>query len=155
MPELFAQAFARGGIIACRTLPRNIAALGGGLVENVVGRLNQSRAFKFAQKIAGADQADPLIDHGAALPDIAVFEQEQGLRGKIAPQKSFHRFYRGLFAKATNGAAFLQAALLVNARIGRDDPHHVEMAVDPFNDLLGSGRATHAGRLDRHGVGNA
>jgi hypothetical protein len=45
--QLFAQALACCRVLSRRTLPLDIATLQGGLVENVIGRLDQSRGLKF------------------------------------------------------------------------------------------------------------
>ncbi len=55
--ELLAQAPARSGVISRLTLPLDIAPALCGLVKNVVGRLNETGRFEFAQEIARGDEA--------------------------------------------------------------------------------------------------
>jgi hypothetical protein len=60
------QSIARSGILAGAPLPFHIATLCSGLIQDVVSRLDQPCTFKLAQKIAGTDDPDPVIDNGAA-----------------------------------------------------------------------------------------
>lgn len=94
----------------------DVAALSGRLVENMVGRLDQMRRFKLAQKIARADQVDAFIDNRAAAFEIRVLKKQKGARLRIGAQKPLQRLDRGLFAKAAYRAAFVEAALLVDGR---------------------------------------
>jgi hypothetical protein len=75
--ELIAQALARRRTLPGQALPPDIAAARGGLVEDVIGRLDEARRFQLAQKILGADQTDALIDDGAPPLDVAVLEQQE------------------------------------------------------------------------------
>jgi len=153
--KLPAQAFTRGGIPARHPLPFHVAALRGCLIENVVGGLNQVSLLKLAQKIACADQADTFIDDGTTLLDIAVLEQQQRFRGWIAAKKSLQYFDRRLLAEPTDRAAFFKTPLLINPNIGRNDPDHIQMRVNPFHDLLSAGDTMNACRFDINGVRDA
>ena len=70
-------------------------------------------------------------------------------------KEAVERFNCCLFAKPANGTPFFEAALLVNADIGRHDLHHIEMGIDPFDDLLGSRCAMNARRLEKNRVRDA
>ena len=144
---MFPEPFARRGILFRTALPRDIAALRGSLVENVVGRLNGAGRVELAQEIAGADQAHPLINDGAPLLDIGVLEQQQCLGGGVAAQQSAEGFDRRLLAEPANRTALLEPPLLVDVDIGRGDLHRAEMVVDPGDDLLRARRA-----MDLRGV---
>ncbi len=87
--------------------------------------------------------------------NVAIFEQEERFGCGITSQKTLKGFNRGLLAKATNGAAFLQTPLLVNTDIGWNDSHGIQMIVDPFNNPVSSGRAMHAGSFDVDSIRDA
>jgi hypothetical protein len=74
----------------------------------------------------GSD-ADAFIDDDTASLNVAILKQQQGFGGRIAAQEAVERFNGCLFAKPANGTPFFEAALLVNADIGRHDLHHIEM----------------------------
>jgi len=67
--------------------------------------LDQSRCFKLTQKIARADQSNPLIDDRPAFLDVGVFEQKQCFGIRVGAKKSFKRLHGGQFAKPANGTA--------------------------------------------------
>jgi hypothetical protein len=54
--------------------------------------------------------------------------------------------------QASRRAAFVETALLVNADIGRNDPPHVEMIVDPRDNAIRAGRPR---RLGINRIGDA
>jgi len=89
-----------------------------------------------------------LIHDRTPLLDVGVFEQEQRLGSRIATKESLQDFDSGLLTEAPGRAPFLQAPLLVNADIGGDDLHQIQMGVDPFDYLLGSRRAMNARSLN-------
>ena len=53
--------------------------------------------------------------------------------------ETFEGLDRGLFAKASRRAAFVETAPLVDADIGRNDPHHIEMIVDRRDNAISPG----------------
>src|ERR1700730_4541251 len=67
--KLFSQTLARCGLFPRLSLTLDIAALRGGLIEDVVRRLDQSCRLKLAQEIACAYQADAFLDDRATLFD--------------------------------------------------------------------------------------
>ncbi len=114
--------------------------------------MDQPGCFELAQEITGADDTDAFIDDDTASLNVAALKQQQRFGGRIAAQEAVERFNGCLFAKPANGTPFFAAALLVDADIGRHDLHHVEMGIDPFDDLLGSRRAVNARRLEKNHV---
>jgi hypothetical protein len=134
-------------------LALDVTAVGGGLIEDVIARLNQPRSFELTQKIAGADQTCPFIDNGAPFHDIAVLEQQQCFRGGIEAKEPLQGFNGRLPTHTPSRSAFFEAALLIDGNIRRDDPDHLKISVDPFDNLFGARRAVNAGRFDADRVG--
>ena len=136
-------------------LALNVATLSRRLIENTIGGLDQTARLELPQKIARADQIGALIDDGAPALDVGIFEKQKRASLRVRAQKSVQRLDRGLLAKAANRTAFVQAALLVDADVGRNDTDPVEMFVDPRDDPVDSWRAAHSRRLDIDRVRNA
>src|SRR5882724_8638320 len=63
-PKLLPHPFTRDCVAAGSALPFHVAASRGGLVQNMVRRLDEPGRLQFTQEIASADQTDPLIDDG-------------------------------------------------------------------------------------------
>lgn len=112
MHQLSTQSITRRAVLIGGTLPFDVVALCRGLIEDAVGGLDQPGCFQLAQKIAGADQADTLIDDGAAALDVGILEQQQRLGGRVGAQEPVQRLDGSLFAEAADRATLLQAALL-------------------------------------------
>src|SRR5258708_6554140 len=70
--QLPAESFTRRAVLIGGALPFDVASLRSGLIEDAVGGLDQPGCFQLAQEIAGADQADTLIDDGAAALDVGI-----------------------------------------------------------------------------------
>jgi len=59
------------------------------------------------------------------------------------------------FTKPSNGAALFQTPLLVDTDIGRNDPNHIQVVVDPFYDLLSARRTVYPSRLNVNRIRDA
>ncbi len=156
-PKLPAQAqTCRGvGVGASLTLPLHIAPALCGSIKNVVGRLNEASRFKFAQEIAGGDEAHTFIDNDLASGNVGILKQQQRLGCRIALKKAIQHLQRRLFAEGASGPAFLETPLLVDPDFRRYNPNLLKMGVHPFDDLSGSSSSANPRRLNIDGVGNA
>ncbi len=154
MAELPPEPFAGLRVAARLALTLDVATSLGGLIQNLIGRLDESGCFEFAQKVPGADQTGAFIDDRSAFGDITILEQQKGFGFGIGREIPIQGLDRCLFAKTQCRAALFDPPLLVNADIRRDNPHGVWVSVDPFDDLFRPRRAMNARSFDINRVGN-
>ena len=109
-PKMVLKPFAAFKIADRFALTPDVAALNGGPIEDVIGRLDQARRFKFPQEIAGADEIDAFADDGAPALDVGVLKKQKRPRVGVGAEKSLQRLDRGLLAKSSNRAALLSGA---------------------------------------------